>query len=125
MGLAQQRVSLMRKKIFIVAGLALFGLTAVWQFALVPRLTERIPARWQWGTNYIGYQTYVDPQIGKLPERDVPSTYSQTIDIVANSRQPGSVELDARYLIHDIASGKVTYDYNYVAAVAPRTGAHL
>ena len=120
-----ERVSLMRKKIFIAAGVALFGLTAVWQFALVPRLTERIPASWQWGTNYIGYQTYLDPKTGKVPEKDVPTTYSQTINIVANSRQPGSVELDDRYLIHDIASGKVTYEYNYVAAVDPRTGAHL
>ena len=116
---------MIRRKIFIVAGLILLSLTAIWQFALMPRLTERIPAGWQWGTNYIGYQTYVDPKTGKLPEKDVPSTYSQTINIVANSRQPGSVELDARYLIHDIASRKVTYEYNYVAAVDPRTGAHL
>jgi len=125
MAAEQERVSLMRKKIFIAVGLALFSLTAVWQLALVPRLTERIPAGWQWGTNYIGYQTYLDPKTGKVPEKDVPTTYSQAINIVANSRQPGSVELDDRYLIHDIASGKVTYEYNYVAAVDPRTGAHL
>jgi hypothetical protein len=115
----------MRKKIFIAAGLALLGFTAVWQFALVPRLTERIPAGWQWRTNYIGYQTYLDPETGKVPEKDVPTTYSQAIDIVADSRRPGSVELNARYSIHDIASGKVTWEYDAVAAVDPRTGAHL
>src|SRR5258708_7209861 len=102
MAAEQERGSLMRKKIFIAVGVALFSLTAVWQFALVARLTERIPAGWQWGANYIGYQTYLDPKTRKVPEKDVPTTYSQTINIVANSHQPGSVELDDRYLIHDI-----------------------
>jgi hypothetical protein len=115
----------MRNKIFITAGLILLTLTAVWHFALVPRWTQRIPAGWQWGANYIGYQTYLDPQTGKVPEKDVPTTYSQTIEIVANSRRPGSVQLDARYLIHDIATGKVNWEYDYVAAVDPQTGAHL
>jgi Porin PorA len=115
----------MRKKIFIVAGLILLSLTAVWQFALIARRTERIPAGWQWRTNYIGYQTYLDPKTGKVPEKDVPSTYSQVIDIVAKSRRPGAVELHARYSIHDIASGKVTWEYDYTATVDPQTGAHL
>jgi len=115
----------MRKKIFIIAGLVLFGLTAVWQLALVPRLTERIPAGWQWKTNYIGYQTNPDPQTGQLPEEDVTGTHSHAISIVANSRQPGSVELVDRYLTQDIASGQVTFEYNYRAPVDPRTGAHL
>ena len=115
----------MRKKVFIVAGLALFGLTAVWQFVLVPRWTERIPAGWQWETDYTGYQTYPDPQTGQLPKKDATGTYTHTIAIVANSRQPGSVELDDRYLTHDVASGQVTYEYNYRALVDPRTGAHL
>jgi hypothetical protein len=115
----------MRKKIFIIAGLVLFGLTAVWQFALVPRLTERIPAGWQWETNYIGYQTWPDPQTGQLPEKDATGTYSHIIVIIPHSRQPGSVELDDRYLTHDIASGQVTYEYHFHAPVDPRTGAHL
>ncbi len=115
----------MRKKVFIAAGLVLFGLTAVWQFVLVPRWTERIPAGWQWESNYVGYQTLADPQTGQMPEKDAAGTYSHAIAIVPNSRQPGSVELDDRYLIHDIASGQVTYAYNYHAPVDPRTGAHL
>jgi hypothetical protein len=115
----------MRKKIFMAFGLVLFGFAAVWQFVLVPRWTERIPAGWQWETDYIGYQTWPDPQTGQLPEKDATGTYSHDIAIVANSRQPGSVELDDRYLTHDIASGQVTYEYNYHAAVDPRTGMHL
>jgi len=115
----------MRKRIFIVVGLILLSLAGFWQFALVPHLTERVPAGWHWGTNYIGYQTYLDPKTGKVPEKDAPTTYSQAINIVADSRHPGSVKLDDRYSIHDIASGKVTWEYDYVAAVDPRTGAHL
>lgn len=115
----------MRKKILIALGLALLSFTAVWQFALMPRLTERIPAGWQWATSYIGYQTYPDPQTGQIPQKDATGTYSHAIAIVPNSRQPGSVELDDSYLIHDIASGQVTFEYNYHAPVDPRTGAHL
>ena len=115
----------MRNKIFIAAGLALFGLTAAWQFVLVPRWRERIPAGWQWETNYTGYQTWPDPQTGQLPKKDATGNYSHVMAIVANSHQPGSVELDDRYLTHDLAAGKVTYEYNYHALVDPRTGAHL
>lgn len=115
----------MRKKIFMAVGLVLLGLTAVWQFALVPRWTERIPAGWSWESNYVGYETFPDPQTGQLPEKDVAGIYSNVIAIVANSRQPGSVELANRYSIIDIASGKLTFEYNYRAPVDPRTGAHL
>jgi hypothetical protein len=115
----------MGKKIFIVAGFVLLGLSAVWQFALVPRLTERIPVGWQWETDYVGYQTFVDPQTGQIPEKDTANTYNHSITIVANSRKPGSLELDDRYLTHDVASGRVTYEYNYRAPVDPRTGEHL
>ncbi|MCA1592010.1 MAG: DUF3068 domain-containing protein [Acidobacteria bacterium] len=115
----------MRKKVFMAAGLMLFGLTAVWQFTLVPRLTERIPAGWQWESNYIGYQTYADPQTGQIPEKDVTGTYTHTVATVADTRRSGSVELYDRYVIHDITSGQVTYEYNYRAPVDPRTGAHL
>jgi hypothetical protein len=115
----------MRKKILMAVGLALFGLTAVWQFVLVPRWSERIPAGWQWETNYTGYQTWPDPQTGQMPKKDATGTYTHVMGIVANSRQPGSVELDDRYLTHDLATGRVTYEYNYQAQVDPRTGAHL
>jgi hypothetical protein len=115
----------MRKKVFITAGLLLFGLTAVWQFVLVRRMTERIPAGWQWESNYIGYQTSPDPQTEQMPEKDATGTYSHTISIVADSRRPGSVELADRYLIRDIANGQVVYEYNYTAPVDSHTGANL
>ncbi|MDX6530238.1 MAG: hypothetical protein QOH41_2528 [Blastocatellia bacterium] len=115
----------MSKKILIAAGLALLGFTAVWQFALAPRWTQRIPLTWSWKTHYIGFQTYVDPQTGKMPEKDVSTTYSQSISIVPNSAKPGRVELDSKYLINDITSGQVSWEYEYFAPVNPQTGEHL
>jgi len=114
----------MRKKVFVSAGLILLAFTALWHFALVPRWTERIPAGWQWEADYIGYETYPQPN-GQLPDKDVVAAYSHVITIVPNSRRAGSVELDDRYSTRDIASGKVNFEYNYIAQVDPRTGAHL
>ena len=115
----------MRKKILIAVGLALLSFTAVWQFALAPRWTERIPSGWSWKTDYIGFQTYADPQTGQISEKDVSTTYSQSVSIVPNSAQPGSVELDSEYAINDITSGQVSWEYKYLAPVNPQTGEHL
>lgn len=115
----------MKKKLLILTGLALLIFAAVWQFALVPRLTERIPLGWTWKINYIGYQTFPDPQTGQMPEENTTGTYSQAISIVPNSEQPGSVELESEYLIQDTASGQITYEYDYVAPINPQTGEHL
>jgi len=103
----------------------LLGFTAVWQFALAPRWTQRIPTGWSWQTDYIGFQTYADPQTGKIPEKDVSTTYSQSIKIVPHSEQPGLVELDSNYSINDITSGQVSWEYKYLAPVNPQTGEHL
>jgi hypothetical protein len=115
----------MKKKLFILAGLLLLGFAAVWQFALAPRWTQRIRSGWTWKINYIGYQTYADPQTGQMPQENVTGTYSQAIGIVPNSEKPDSVELDSEYVIQDITSDKITYEYKYVAPVNPQTGEHL
>ena len=115
----------MRKKVLIPVGLALLGFTAVWQFALAPRLTQRIPSGWSWKIDYIGFQTYPDPQTGQIPEKDVSTTYSQSIKIVPHSQRPGSVELDSNYSINDITTGQVSWEYELLALVNPQTGEHL
>lgn len=115
----------MRKKILIAAGLSLLAFMAVWQLALAPRWTQRIRSGWAWKINYIGYQTFPDPQTGQMPEENTTGAYSQAISIVPNSEQPGSVELESEYLIQDTASGQITYEYKYLAPVNPQTGEHL
>lgn len=115
----------MRKKIFTAAGLALLSFAAFWQFVLVPRWTDRIPAGWSWEADFIGSNAYPDPQTGQMPKDDVTGTYTHTIMIIPNSRRSRSVELEDRFLIHDVVNGTVTWEYNYRAPVDPRTGAHL
>ena len=115
----------MRKKIFIAAGLLLLGFATVWQFALVPRLTERIPAGWSWKADFIGINTYANPQTGKLPEKDDTNIYQRGMHVVADSDRPRSVLMEDTNLSRDPATGKKTWEYIYRAEVDPQTGAHL
>jgi hypothetical protein len=115
----------MKTKILIIAGFSLLVFTAVWHFALAPRLTQRIRTGWSWETKYVGTQTYANAQTGQLPEKETTTTYSQLTKIVPNSEKPDSVELDNRYVIYDITNGKVSYEYKYTAPVNPQTGEHL
>ena len=84
----------MRKKIFIAAGLVFSGLTAVWHFGLVPRLTQRIPSGWTWKADFIGINAYPDPQTGKLPDKNSTSLYQRRMYIASESDRPRSVMLE-------------------------------
>ncbi len=114
----------MRKKGLIVAGLLLLSLAGVWRFVLVPRWTERIPVNWEWQSDFIGVNAYPDPQTGLMPKGDITGTYTHAITITPNSRQSGLLELEDRFLIRDVLTGKVNWEYNFRAQVATRTGAH-
>jgi len=108
-----------------MVGLVLLVASACWRFGTAPRLIQRIPPGWSWSTNYIGFQTYADPQTQKMPERDVTGTYQQSARIVSDAGRPRAVEIENRYLIRDINTGQITYEYNNRAIVDPQTGAHL
>ena len=116
---------MVRKKIFIVAGLILFSLTAVWQFALVPRLTQRIPSNWTWNAEFIGINTYVDPQTGKLPDKDETNIYRHGMRIVSETDRPRAVLMEDTFDSLDPATGNKTFEYNSRSEVDPQTGAHL
>lgn len=115
----------MRKKVFIAAGLLLFGLTAVWQFALVPRLTERIPPGWSWKADFIGINSYADPETGKLPDKDAANIYERRIYLASETDRPRSVMLEDSNASLDPKTRKKTWEYIYRAQVDPQTGAHL
>jgi hypothetical protein len=115
----------MRRKLLIAGGLALLLFTAVWQLALAPRWTQRIRSGWTWETTYIGYQTFVDSQTGKMPEKDVTSLYKYSIIVVPGSERSGFVELYNNYVIYDIVSGKIIMEFKYSVPVNPQTGEHL
>ncbi len=115
----------MRKKIFIVASLILFGFTAVWHFGFVPRLTERIPAGWSWKAEFIGISTYPDAQTGKLPEKDEINIYRRGMRVVAETDRPRAVLMEDTFDSLDPATDKKTWEYKSRAEVDPRNGAHL
>ncbi|MFN2454048.1 MAG: porin PorA family protein [Pyrinomonadaceae bacterium] len=112
----------MRKKVFIAIGLVLVGLSAFWRFGLAPRLTDRIPKGWSWETNYIGFQTNADPVTQKLPEKDATGTYSYSFKLISERDRPRSVEFEVRYIVRDVNTGQLTFEYNSRATVDPQTG---
>jgi hypothetical protein len=114
----------MRKKIFIVASVALLSLSAVWRFVLVPRWTERIPVNWEWKSDFIGINGYPDPKTGEMQKNDITSIYAHAITGTPNSRQAGLIELEDRFLIRDVLTKNVIWEYNFRAQVATRTGEH-
>ena len=115
----------MRKKIFVVAGLILFSLTAIWHFALVPRLTQRIPSEWTWKAEFIGITAFPDSQTGKLPEKDEINIYRRGMHIVSETDRPRAVLIEDTFDSLDPATGKKTFEYNSRSEVDPQTGLHL
>ena len=91
----------MKKKVLIAIGLVLLASAAVWRFGLAPRWTQRIPPRWKWESDFIGIQTFADPQTLKMPDRDSSGTYLRSNHIVAENERPRSVEIKDGYLIRD------------------------
>ena len=107
------------------AGLVLLGAAAVWHFGLARRWTERLPPGWSASSRYVGTMTYADARTGQLPPRDVVSEYERTQRVVADSAPPRSVVLEDRFVIRDIATGNITWEYVTRSVVDPWTGGHL
>ena len=98
------------------------GVHAMW---LAPRWTQRLPPGWTASSRYVGTLGYADPRTGRLPDRDPLSEYERTQRVVSDSGRPGSVVLEDRLVIRDIATGKTTWQYVTRNLVDPRTGAHV
>jgi hypothetical protein len=106
----------------LVAALLLIGAAAAWRFVLVGRWTQRLPAGWSASANYVGTMTYADPLTGRLPDRDPVSKYERSQRVSPDSSHPGSIVMEDRLLIRDIATGKTTWEYTTQTVVDPQTG---
>jgi len=106
----------------LVAALLLIGAAAAWRFVLVGRWTQRLPARWSASADYVGTMTYADPLTGRLPDRDPVSKYERSQRVSPDSSHPGSIVMEDRLLIRDIATGKTTWEYTTQTVVDPQTG---
>lgn len=115
----------MRNKILFAIGLLLLIFTAIWQFALVPRLTRRIPQGWNWGSDFIGISNFAVPETGDFSAKDSTNLYKRRMYIVSESGRPRAVSVEDSFVIYDVLTNKKTFEYFYRAEVDPQTGAHL
>ena len=112
-----------RNNLVLIAGLALIGAAAVWRFGLGRRWTQRLAPGWSARSDYVGTMTYADPGTGRLPDRDAVSKYERTQRVSPDSSRPGSMVVEDRLAIRDIATGKMSWEYTTWIVVDPRTGA--
>ena len=110
---------------FLAAGIALVLAAPAWRTGLAPRWLQRVPPGWSWNSAYIGIQTYADPRTGRLPDHDGVGKYQRQVVVVSDSDRPDAVVLEDSYLVHNLLTGKLTYEYVTRERVSPATGALL
>lgn len=115
----------MLKKILFSAGSVSCIAAAVWFVWIAPYYTKRIQPGWSWETNFIGYQTYADPNTGILPEKNFTTIYTHRIGIVPGTYTPESVELLDYYAIFEFPTNRIIFEYPFSAPVDPSSGRHL
>lgn len=112
----------LRPILLIIGVLALTGALFV-RFVSYPQYAQRIPPGWSWDVNFIGTNSYPDPDTGELTIDSV-SIYVRTIEIIDGSAPAGSVLLRDTYEVSDLDTGQVSWIYPFTAPVNPATGAH-
>lgn len=113
----------LQKNLWLVSGLFLVIVAAVWYFAIAPALTIRIPAEWKQSFVFIGISTQADPATDQFPLLDTTSLYQRLFEVV--EKQGNTVLMQDRYIIRDVVADNIIYDYTYRAEVDARTGEHL
>ena len=114
----------MRKRVFLVAGLALLCAAGVWHFGLSHRWAQRLTPGWRWESNVIGTMTFADAATGRLPEKDTVGVFERALYVKSDAERPRSVLLEDSFVIRDPNTGQVTWEYNFRAPVDPATGAY-
>jgi hypothetical protein len=110
------------RRIFVVVGIALAGLTVCWHFWLGSRWTMRFPRDGDFSTTYIGTETNADAS-GVLPRDDRLGTYERRIRVVDASDWPRTVLLEDKLRVRDIQRGAVLFEHVTEERIDPRTGA--
>ena len=112
----------LRIPLIIIAVVALLG-AVIARFVLYPQYAQRIPPGWHWEVDFIGTNSYPDPDTGELTI-DVVSNYVRTVEIVPEDAPAGSVMLRDTYEVSDVDTGQVSWIYPFTAPVDPATGMH-
>ncbi|WP_295443216.1 porin PorA family protein [uncultured Thiodictyon sp.] len=108
----------------LIVGSLLILLAAGWELALAPRWTQRLPPDWTWQANYIGITAAPDPATGRFPADNRISTYQRSVAIASATERPRVVKIRDSYIIRDVETGAVAYEYIIDAMVDPATGAY-
>lgn len=114
----------MQSSKWLFSGLVLLVLALAYHVLLTPRIIQRIPSGWRFDMLYVGTQTNA-LQGDTLPTKDVLSQYKRTLTVVSEKGRPDSVAVQDQYLLTEIGTGKVQYDYTVNFLVDPRSGASI
>lgn len=109
----------------LIAGTLLVVLAAVWKFSLAPRWTQRLPAGWAWQAEYIGISATPDATTGRFPAEDTTATYQRSTRMVSEVGRPHHVKVQDTFIMRDLNTGQIIWEYITEAPVDPATGAHL
>jgi DUF3068 family protein len=115
----------MRSPTALACGAFVLGIAAVWQWALSPRWTQRIPQAWSSRVQYVGTAASPDPRTGRLPDGGALERYERAQRVTSEAGRPRWVELEERYTVRDQGTGRVVFDYTIRDTVSPETGAHV
>jgi len=108
----------------LVCGLGLVACAVVWHVGIGPRWTQRIPEGWSWRSEFVGIQTWADPETGELPVRDTVALYDRSISITSDVDRPRAIRVEDRHVSRDPATGNMVWTSVAAAELDPRTGAH-
>jgi hypothetical protein len=107
----------------LVAALLLIGAAVAWRFGVARQWTPRLAPGWSDSAEYVGTMTYADPRTERLPDRDPVTRYERRQRVSPDSSRPDAMVLEDRMVIHDIATGKIIWEYTTWYLVDPWTGA--
>jgi hypothetical protein len=107
----------------LIIGVVALAAAAFVRLALYPQYAQRIPPGWSWRVDFIGTNSYPDPETGELTI-DTVSNYIRTVETVSGDAPAGSILLRDTYEVYSVDTGDVTWIYPFTAPVDPQTGAH-
>lgn len=115
----------LENKKLLTVGAVLIGAGICYGLFIAPFWTQRMPPGWTHQMKYVGVQTNAEPGASVIPGTDVLSEYTRTVRLISERGRPDSVAVEDRYVIREIANGRLQYDFVQHFQVDPRTGAHV
>lgn len=113
----------MNKKIFLITGIVIIIISAVWYFMIAPQLSLRIPRDWKWESKYVGYNDWAD-STGNFTQK-LPTLYDRFMKVIDDTGYPDSISIIDSYIALDPTTKVKIWEYTLNATVDPKTGKHL